>query len=211
MISLLILCIILICAHGFRVRSMVSGRRSLEVLRMSDDSDNESTAPVSKGFGKAKTLEKGLGEPVEMSAGDRTYASQAKRGVPEYNVFIRPSNGTDEEWVPVGSMTIPRDTPVGKAIYDVEGELLKGTFKLYPKLKAFSDVRSEKDRKNMWEYGTTLKAFPDEAIEIRRREDGTFEQEGGGNFFNNWIRSITNPVDNSELKNKGVGTLNQNK
>ena len=69
-----------------------------------------------------------------------TYEAQQKRGVPEYNIFLRPSNGTEVEWVPVGSMTIPRDTKISKAVFEVEDELLKGTFKLYPKLKAFYDV-----------------------------------------------------------------------
>jgi hypothetical protein len=55
-----------------------------------------------KGFGKAK-------EPLtvkkeEEDVGSQTYALQAKRGVPEYNIFFRPVNGTDTDWVPVGSM-----------------------------------------------------------------------------------------------------------
>lgn len=53
-------------------------------------------------------------------------------------------------------MTIPRDTPVGKAIFEVEAELLKGAFKLYPKLKAFYDVRGE-NKEGMFEYGHCLK------------------------------------------------------
>ena len=48
-------------------------------------------------------------------------------------------------------MTIPRDTKVSKAVFEVEGELLKGTFKLYPKLKAFSDTRNGKE--GLFEYG----------------------------------------------------------
>ena len=192
-------------------------RWSVQVLKMSEEVSSEApapSAPASKGFGKAKVVEANEGdEAKEISAGDRTYLSQAKRGVPEYNIFIRPKNGTDEEWVPVGSMTIPRDTPVGKAVYDVEGELLKGTFKLYPKLKAFSDVRSEEDRKTMWEYGHTLKAFPDEPIVlIGGKDEVTAEITGqNGNFFTNWVKSITSPVDNSGIANPGQGTLNQNK
>ena len=185
----------------------------VKVLKMSDKVNPEPpapSAPATKGFGKAKVVQtKDDDDTKQLSAGDRTYMSQAKRGVPEYNIFIRPKNGSDEEWVPVGSMTIPRDTPVGKAVYDVEGELLKGTFKLYPKLKAFSDVRSEEDRKSMWEYGHTLKAFPDEPITlIGDREEVTAEITGqNGNFFTNWIKSITSPMDNSGIVNPGQGTL----
>ena len=201
-----------------RMRSM-SARIIGGQLRLESDSGSsgEAAAPAApvapaatKGFGKAKVVDKADGdEVVEMSAGDKTYASQAKRGVPEYNVFIRPKGGGDEEWVPVGSMTIPRDTPVGKAIFDVEAELLKGTFKLYPKLKAFYDVRSEEQKADMWEYGSTLKAFPDEPIVIRTKDEGA-EDPGGGNFFTNWVKSITNPVDASDLKTPGAVTMNQN-
>ena len=109
-------------------------------------------APATKGFGKAKAKVEKESDEFTDNAGTRTYATQQKRGVPEYNIFLRPAGGGDEEWVPVGSMTIPRDTSVPKAVFEVEGELLKGTYKLYPKLKAYSDVRSEDQRKTMFEY-----------------------------------------------------------
>lgn len=157
-------------------------------------------APTTKGFGKP--IEK-KAEVIVEDAGTRTYASQAKRGVPEYNIFLRPTNGTETEWVPVGSMTIPRDTPVSKAVYDVEGELLKGTFKLFPKLKAYSDTRAQKE--GMFEYGYCLKAFPDEEIKIIVKS--TPETESGG-FFQSWLNKITNPMDTQDLKSKDM-TLRQ--
>ena len=143
--------------------------------------------PTSKGFGTVKAKVEKEEEPKD--AGTMTYDAQAKRGVPEYNIFLRPTNGSEAEWTPVGSMTIPRDTAVSKAVLEVEEELLKGihppipcpylhyprkghfmdaltlpllplliiplvflnelltmkgAFKLYPKLKAFWDVRSDK-------------------------------------------------------------------
>ena len=63
-------------------------------------------------------------------------------------------------------MTIPRDTPPSDAIYEVEQELLKGTFKLYPKLKAFYDVRKEEDKGTTFEYGYVLKNFPDDGASL---------------------------------------------
>ena len=121
--------------------------------------------PATKGFGaplkKAPTKEE---EPKDE--GTLKYERDQKRGVPEYNIFMRPTNGTEETWVPVGSMTIPRDTQPVFAIYEVEQELLKGTFKLYPKLKAFYDVRKEADKASTFEYGYVLKAFPDEPIKV---------------------------------------------
>ena len=67
----------------------------------STSSDTSTTAPTKKGFGKSKLIEKEVEEP---EVGTKTYDAQAKRGVPEYNIFIRPENGTDTEWIPVGSM-----------------------------------------------------------------------------------------------------------
>lgn len=129
---------------------------------------------------------KGFGKPIEtikvteeVDAGTKTYEIQSKRGVPEYNVFLRPFNGTETDWVPVGSMTIPRDVKINKAIYEVEEDLLKGTFKLFPKLKAYYEFRKDKD--NVFEYGYVLKAFPDEPIQLIQRE-----VEKKGNLFTNW-------------------------
>ena len=61
--------------------------------------------PVSKGFGAAKSkVDASVAAEAEKDAGTKTYEIQAKRGVPEYNIFLRPVNGTEVEWVPVGSM-----------------------------------------------------------------------------------------------------------
>jgi len=110
-----------------------------------------------------------------------------------------------EEWIPVGSMTIPRDTEPSKAIFEVEKELLEGSFKLYPKMKAFYDVRSEKD--GMFEYGYVLKAFPDEEIKIAMKVSA--EELNKRNFFSTWLGKVTNPLDTSELRMKGQMTIKQ--
>jgi len=163
--------------------------------------ENDATKPVptSKGFGavKPKTVEE-----APKDAGTLTYESQAKRGVPEYNIFLRPSNGTEVEWVPVGSMTIPRDKAPSDAIFEVEKELLVGSFKLYPKLKVFYEIRD--DKSGIFEYGYCMKAFPDEPIKI-----AVPTKSKETNFFMNWIGKITNPIDNSDLKNKGTYTMKQ--
>jgi hypothetical protein len=63
-------------------------------------------SPAKKGFGKVP--EPAPVKEAEVDAGTKTYEMQAKRGVPEYNIFIRPANGSETDWIPVGSMTIPR-------------------------------------------------------------------------------------------------------
>lgn len=179
-------------------------RRNCVIVRSENNGGGENRiteAAVSKGFGKVKAIEEKI---EEKDAGTKTYESQAKRGVPEYNIFLRPVNGTEEEWVPVGSMTIPRDTKVSKAVFEVEGELLKGTFKLYPKLKAFSDTRNGKE--GLFEYGYCMKAFPDEPITVIKKEDSVATN---GNFFTSWLNKLTSPIDTDDLKNKGQMTLKQ--
>lgn len=117
--------------------------------------------------------------------------------------------------------TIPRDTKVSTAVFEVESEMLKGTFKLYPKLKAFYELRADKE--NAFEYGCCLKAFPDEPITIL-----TKEAPQSRNFFTNWyvfyksifihlvmtlsfprLNQVTSPMDTSSLESKGTITLKQ--
>ena len=176
---------------------MRSNRRSAAVF---------SEEATGKGFGTPKTAPEEADASGEKDAGTKTYEAQQKRGIPEYNIFIRTRGGGDEEWVPVGSMTIPRDVPVARAVYEVEGELLTGTFKLYPKMKAFYDVRKEEEKADTFEYGCCLKAFPDEEIKILNKSDAETKK---GNFLQNWLGSITNPNDTSGLKNPGGMTLKQ--
>lgn len=157
-----------------------------------------------KGFGKVEEVKK-----EEKDIGTITYERQAKRGVPEYNIFFRPRNGTEAEWLPVGSMTIPRDQKVSHAVYEVEEELLKGAFKLFPKLRAFHRQRLDNGEKEVFEYGYCLKAFPDEPIVLIEREK---EKKEEGNFFTNWLSRLTDPVDTSSLHQPAErSTLKTNK
>ena len=148
---------------------------------------NTSDGPTkTKGFGKAPV--KAAKPEKSKDIGTLTYEKQAKRGVPEYNIFLRPVNGTDVEWIPVGSMTIPRDTSIAKAVYEVEEELLKGTFKIYPQMKKFYDEKKQQRlgdyaRDSVFEYGYCLKAFPDEPI-IPIQKDSS--ESNKKNFLTDW-------------------------
>jgi hypothetical protein len=206
-LAVALLCCVTVDAFAFGVSRLARVHRHSLAQSSTDGADvtrpTSPAAPASKGFGAPKAkVEK---PEEEKDAGTMTYEAQAKRGVPEYNIFLRPTNGSVEEWVPVGSMTIPRDTSVAKAVFEVEQELLKGAFKLYPKLKAFYDVRAEKD--GVFEYGSCLKAFPDEEIKVLTKE----VPKESGNFFSTWLGKITNPLDTEDLKNKGQMTINQTK
>jgi hypothetical protein len=156
-----------------------NGKNQLSITKLHSDAvDSSKPTLATKGFGKPKSASEN--KNIEEDIGSVTYEKQAKRGVPEYNIFLRPNNGTEVEWIPVGSMTISRDTKVSKAVYEVESELLKGTFKLYPKLKLLYDTK--KDKSNVFEYGYCLKAFPDELIQLIKKENNAENT----NFFANW-------------------------
>jgi hypothetical protein len=199
---------ILVLSIVSMVSSFSHSKRSLCVSHsrifseVNQDSTDSSMPPATKGFGAVK---KKATVEVEKDEGTLTYEKQSKRGIPEYNIFLRPENGTETEWIPAGSMTIPRDTPPSKAIYDVEKELLSGSFKLYPKLKAFYELRKDSEKASAFEYGYVLKAFPDEEIKLAVREGN----ENKSNFFMNWVGRLTNPIDNTDLKNKGTVTIKQ--
>jgi len=173
------------------------------IKRWESESNNLApvSPPASKGFGAPKIVKKEEEKPKDE--GTIVYENQAKRGVPEYNIFLRPKNGTETEWVPVGSMTIPRDKKPAQAIFEVENELLKGTFKLYPKLKAFYELRGSDSK--IFDYGYCLKAFPDEPIKVAEKNEVT----KNANFFSSWFDKLTSPIDNSELKNRGQMTIKQ--
>ena len=84
-----------------RVFQTVSIRPLTSIYSSTEDSSGSSIEGTKKGFGKPKPKEEVV---EEKDAGTKTYEVQSKRGVPEYNIFLRPKNGSEAEWVPVGSM-----------------------------------------------------------------------------------------------------------
>jgi Family of unknown function (DUF6523) len=88
--------------HSRAIATMRQSGINKSILYSSPEGGEPESAPKSKGFGAAKVKKEEVEE--EKDEGTKTYESQAKRGVPEYNIFLRPKNGTEAEWVPVGSM-----------------------------------------------------------------------------------------------------------
>lgn len=80
---------------------------SSSIVRMSEESATPPAtpeppkAPASKGFGKK--VEKVVEEEVK-DAGTLKYERDMKRGVPEFNIFMRPANGEKEDWVSHGAL-----------------------------------------------------------------------------------------------------------
>ena len=84
---LIILLISLVSISSYTIISqrIIKSNRFTEVRSTEENRITE--AAISKGFGKIKAKDEVI---EEKDAGTKTYETQAKRGVPEYNIFLRP-------------------------------------------------------------------------------------------------------------------------
>jgi len=74
------------------------------------------------------------------------------------------------------------DAAVSMAIFNNEDDLLKGAFKIYPKLKVSTDK---------FEYGYRLKEFPDDPVKICTKQS----TEASTNPFMQWFNQLDNPLN----------------
>jgi hypothetical protein len=73
-------------------------------------------------------------------------------------------------------MTVNRSNQINQAMFEQEEELLKGVFRLFPKLR---------QHQNQLEYGYRLKEFKDEPIQMAVRPTAT-----AGNLIQSTIASV---------------------
>merc|ERR1712086_198906 len=157
------------------------------------------------GFGKAspnqtpKSNKPKSAAAIEREKAGSTFDSMKKRGVPEYQMFLRVKGDTsDKNWIPVGSMAVPRtsdvQTAVTRAIYESEEQLQSGAFRMYPKLKEYDE----------FEYGFRLVEFPDEEIRIARKEALVEQNQKSGmvQLFENFL---LNPLNTDDQETQGPG------
>jgi hypothetical protein len=115
------------------------------------------------GFGKVqpkqKTAQKSKAKRV---AAARKYDEMKKSGVPEFNIYVRIKG--QQQWLPAGSIAVNRSNQINQAVFEQEQELLKGVFRLFPKLRK---------HQNNLEYGHRLKEFKDEPIQVAVRPKPT--------------------------------------
>jgi hypothetical protein len=159
---------------------------------------------MAKGFGKAPAPpppapEKRKPMPVQPQAPPMSESEQQKQadlerlqegGAPEYEVLIReaPEGKDPGQWQVVGVLAVARtgnmDRALATAIFDNEGDLLKGAYQRYPLLKK-SD--------NKMEYGYRVREFPDDpVIQVTKKDRDVSE-----NPLVNWLNAMDNPF-NSE-------------
>ncbi|BAU10801.1 hypothetical protein LEP3755_12930 [Leptolyngbya sp. NIES-3755] len=131
----------------------------------------------SPGFGKKvhKEKKKSTGNEKRANA-SRQFDDFKSQGLPEYEIYLRVQGKKQLQWFPIGAIAVKRSTQINAAIFANEEELLKGAFRLFPKL------RQERDS---LEYGYRLKEFKDEEIQLAVRP-----QPGVTNAVQNAIASV---------------------
>lgn len=115
------------------------------------------------GFGKVQPQKQTAKKnKTKRVAASQKYNEMKKSGVPEFNIYIRIKG--QKQWLPAGSMTVNRSNLINQALFQQEDELLKGAFRLFPKLRK---------HQSELEYGYRLKEFNDEAITVATRPEAT--------------------------------------
>lgn len=127
------------------------------------------------GFGKVQPQKQAAKKnKAKRTAAAQKFNEMKKTGLPEFNIFVRIKG--QKNWFPAGSMTVNRSSLINQAVFEQEEELLKGVFRLFPKLRK---------HQSELEYGYRLKEFKDEPIQLATRPEAT-----PGNLFQAAIASL---------------------
>jgi hypothetical protein len=131
------------------------------------------------GFGKVQPQKQTAKKnKAKRTAASQQYTEMKKSGLPEFNIYVRVKG--QKQWLPAGSMTVNRSNLINQALFQEEEELLKGVFRLFPKLRK---------QQSELEYGYRLKEFKDEPIELATRPTATT-----GNLIQSTIASVKDRV-----------------
>ncbi|NEQ20309.1 MAG: hypothetical protein F6K28_13900 [Microcoleus sp. SIO2G3] len=127
------------------------------------------------GFGKVQPQKQTVKQnKAKRAAASSQYNEMKKSGLPEFNIYVRIKG--QKNWFPAGSMTVNRSNQINQAVFQQEEELLKGVFRLFPKLR--------KHQAEL-EYGHRLKEFNDEPIVVATRP-----QAAVGNLIQTTVASV---------------------
>ncbi|CAM9764165.1 unnamed protein product [Chrysoparadoxa australica] len=118
----------------------------------------------------------------------------AESGIPEYNIFVREIGKGEEDWVPSGSMAVPRGVQLWSAVMEQEESLKAGAFRMFPRLKD-ADL----------EYAYNLKVYPDEPPKLIEKKEVSENQ--AVRFF----EGLLNPLNTSGQMKRGVGGKKERK
>ncbi|CAM9568109.1 unnamed protein product [Phaeothamnion confervicola] len=174
---LVLLCALVFCEHvaAFVVPGVVTrhGAAAGSTCMMAEKPQ--------KGFGPKKgKKEKSAGQTAREAAA-KQYEKTAGSGAPEYNIFVRPV-GTDQ-FVPAGTMAVPRSVQLADAVFEQEENLRKGLKRTFAKI---ADVPLE--------FGYNLKCYPDEEIRLLERREATTDPVV--RFF----EGLLSPLNTNDMK-----------
>lgn len=146
---------------------------------------------AAKGFGRKadKPVPK---VPSEASKGRDAAGERLERmresNAPEYSIWLRIKNVKEDSeekdspefpWLPVGSMCIPRNASVPRAIFnpDVYSDLMSGARKLFPQLKRYEDCDVEvgympKDAPDEEDTSSIVVANPEKESWLEKVQNG---------------------------------------
>jgi hypothetical protein len=117
------------------------------------------------------------------------YDQVAAAGGQEYSIFVRQFGGADGSWLPCGSVAVPRSMQVSDAIFGNEDALKTSIVRTFPKLKGYELE---------FEYGYNLKIYPDDPVEIAKKN--MTPKPSNGLSLGNWISTLLSPIDTSQTK-----------
>ena len=144
---------------------------------------------MAKGFGKEdeniKPREKTAGQ-IDREAKASKYDEISAQGGQEYNIFVRQFGSEDTNWMPSGSIAVPRGAQVSDAVFANEDGLKAAIVRTYPKLEG---------QEQEFEFGFNLKMYPDDPVEVASKTN-----RSDGPSLGNWISNLLSPVDTSNLK-----------
>lgn len=133
-----------------------------------------------KGFGSDKFSEKKpkTAAKLEKERAASAYDAAKASGIPEYRVYVKVKG--NEDWAPVGCVTVPRSESVSQSIYGNQEALVSAATAAYPGLKS-----------QELEFGYNLAVFPDEPVKAAVAEDAARST----NPFFKFAKDLTNPLN----------------
>ena len=102
-------------------------------------------------------------------------------------IYVRLFGQDAESWLPCGQIAVPRGEQVSRAIYSNEENVKKGTLRTWAGLRG---------KESEMEFGYNLKIYPDDVIEVAKKE---VEVKGFGGV-GKWFSDLLSPVDTSDVK-----------
>jgi len=152
----------------------------------------EKEAEGKKGFGEVpqkqqqQSKNKTAGQ-IQRERERSTYDQIAATGGQEYSIFVRQFGSDDKSWFPCGAIAVPRGAQVSDAIFANVENLKVGIVRTYPKLKGSEDE---------FEFGFNLKIYPDDPVEVAKKNG----PRATGFSFGNWVNTLLSPVDASQVQ-----------